>query len=59
VHIADGHFEPLLGWLRTHIHRHGRTLKAPDLLERATGEALSTEAWLRYARDKFGALYNL
>jgi carboxypeptidase Taq len=59
VHIADGHFEPLLGWLRTHIHQHGRTLKAPDLLERATGEALSTEAWLRYARDKFGALYNL
>ena len=58
-HIADGHFEPLLGWLRTHIHQHGRTLKAPDLLERATGEALSTEAWLRYARDKFGALYNL
>ena len=57
--IADGRFAPLLDWLRTHIHQHGRVLDAPDLLERATGEALSTEAWLRYARDKFGALYNL
>jgi carboxypeptidase Taq len=59
AHIADGDVAPLLNWLRTHIHRPGRTLDAPDLLERATGDALSAEAWLRYARDKFGALYNL
>jgi carboxypeptidase Taq len=57
--IANGHFDPLLDWLRTHLHRHGRTLKAPDLLSRATGEMLSTAPWLRYARDKFGSLYGL
>jgi len=58
-HIAEGRFGPLLDWLRTHIHQHGRMLDAPALLERATGKVLSTGAWLRYARDKFGALYNL
>jgi carboxypeptidase Taq len=57
-HIADGHFEPLLGWLRTHIHQHGRILEAPDLLDRATGASLSAAPWLRYVRDKFGALYD-
>ncbi|MFB6098749.1 MAG: carboxypeptidase M32 [Salinibacter sp.] len=57
--IAEGKFEPLLDWLRTHVHRHGRKLEAPDLLEHTTGEALSPDAWLRYVRDKFGPLYDL
>ena len=57
--VETGHFAPLLDWLRTHVHRHGRKLEAPDLLSRATGEELSAAPWLRYARDKFGALYDL
>ncbi len=57
--IAGGQFDALLDWLRTHVHRHGRKLTAPDLLERVTGTDLSAEPWLRYAEDKFGALYDL
>ncbi len=57
--VATGQFDDVLDWLRTHVHRHGRKLDAPDLLKRATGEDLSAEPWLRYARDKFGGLYNL
>jgi len=57
--LADGAFDPLLDWLRTHVHRHGRKLTAPQLLERVTGTELSAGPWLRYARDKFGALYDL
>ncbi|PSQ97117.1 MAG: carboxypeptidase [Bacteroidetes bacterium SW_9_63_38] len=57
--LADGDFAPILDWLRTHVHRHGRKLTAPQLLERVTGQELSADAWLRYAENKFGALYNL
>jgi len=57
--VADGRFDPLLDWLRTHVHRHGRTLTAPALLKRATGDTLSAAPWLRYAHEKFGALYDL
>jgi carboxypeptidase Taq len=57
--VADGDFDALLDWLRTHVHRHGRKLKAPDLLERATGTDLSAAPWLRYATDKFESLYDL
>ncbi|PSQ73006.1 MAG: carboxypeptidase, partial [Bacteroidetes bacterium QH_1_64_81] len=57
--IANGRFGPLLDWLRAHIHRHGRILKASALLNRATGADLSSDPWLRYVRDKFGALYDL
>ncbi len=57
--LAEGEFGPLLDWLRTHVHQHGRKLTAPQLLDRITGNELSAEAWLRYAREKFGALYDL
>lgn len=56
---ADGIFSPLLDWLREHVHQHGRKLTAPELLERVTGEELSADPWLRYAWQKFGALYEL
>jgi carboxypeptidase Taq len=57
--LREGRFAPILDWLRTHVHRHGRKLTAPQLLERVTGQELSAEAWLAYAHDKFGALYDL
>ncbi|WP_181149337.1 carboxypeptidase M32 [Salinibacter sp. 10B] len=57
--LADGEMGPLLDWLRTHVHQHGRKVTAPELLDRMTGDELSAEAWLRYAREKFGALYDL
>lgn len=55
--IASGQFDALLEWLRTNIHRHGRTLEAETLLKRVTGQPLQAEPWLRYVREKFGALY--
>lgn len=57
--MAQGEFTLLLAWLREHVHRYGRMLTAPRLLDRTTGAALSAAPWLRYARDKFGALYDL
>jgi carboxypeptidase Taq len=57
--VSRGEFGPLLGWLREHVHRHGRALPAGDLLERATGQPLSAEPWLAYARRKYGAIYGL
>ena len=57
--LAEGDFDPLLDWLRAQVHRHGRKCTAPQLLERITGRALSATPWLQYARDKFGALYDL
>jgi len=57
--LAEGTFAPILDWLRTHVHQHGRKLTAPQLLERVTGQDLSADAWLQYAENKFGALYDL
>ncbi len=57
--VRDGDFDPILEWQRDHVHRHGCRYTTPDLIEEATGEALTADYYLDYARDKFGDLYDL
>jgi carboxypeptidase Taq len=57
--IEQGQFAPLLGWLRRHVHRHGRKFTPNELLERATGRPLTAAPWIAYVKQKFGALYGL
>jgi carboxypeptidase Taq len=46
--IAAGDFEPLLQWLRTNVHQHGRRYPTKKLVEMATGKPLSAEPLLRH-----------
>ena len=57
--IARGEFGGLLGWLREHIHRHGRRYSAMELCERATGAPLSAEPFFRYLEGKLRAIYRI
>ncbi|QDU58791.1 carboxypeptidase M32 [Aeoliella mucimassa] len=57
--FAQGDYKPLLDWLRTNIHQHGKRYTAADLVERVTGKPLSSEALLSHLSDKFGKLYRL
>ncbi|MAT68412.1 MAG: carboxypeptidase M32 [Planctomycetaceae bacterium] len=57
--FARGDFEPLLGWLREKIHRHGRRYSAAELVQRVTGRPLSHDDWLAQNRTKYGELYRL
>ena len=57
--VENGHFAPLLSWLRKNVHRHGRKFTPNELLERATGKPLTAGPWIAYVRKKFGALYGL
>ena len=55
--LAAGDCGPGRDWLRENVHRHGRVLDPPELLERATGRALDPAPLLAYLRAKYGALY--
>lgn len=57
--IGRGSFGSLLGWLREHIHRHGRKFFAKDLIRRATGAELSPEPYVAYLQEKFGEIYGI
>lgn len=56
--LQEGRSEPLLKWLRTHIHRHGRRYTSEQLCELATGEPLNIRYFLDYLLDKYVNIYN-
>lgn len=57
--IRRGEFGELLGWLRSHIHRHGRRYTAAELCQRATGAPLSPEPLVGYLESKVQRVYDL
>ena len=57
--FAEGEIRPLLGWMREHVHQHGRRYEAGELIERATGEPRSPAALLNYLRRKTEAVYGV
>jgi carboxypeptidase Taq len=54
-----GEFGDLLSWLREKVHRHGRKYTAQELVQRVTGEPISSEPYLRYLEKKYGEIYAL
>lgn len=49
---ARGEFAPLLGWLRTNIHRHGQSWRGAELIERASGTPATPNALLTHLQRK-------
>ncbi|MEZ0395561.1 MAG: carboxypeptidase M32 [Anaerolineales bacterium] len=57
--IRAGKFEALLGWLREHIHRHGRKFMPQELIQRVTGSKIDPAPYMRYLRRKYSEIYGL
>ncbi len=57
--VEAGNFGGILGWLRTHVHVHGRRKTATDIVRTATGREPSSEPFMRYLTEKYSALYRL
>jgi carboxypeptidase Taq len=52
--VAAGDFTALLGWLREHIHRHGRRFTPRQLCARATGSDLDAGHLLAHIEARYG-----
>ncbi|WP_336035266.1 carboxypeptidase M32 [Halobacterium yunchengense] len=57
--VREGEFDPIREWLTEHVHRHGQRYTTDELIEVATGEPLTADYFVAYAREKFGDLYDL
>jgi len=57
--MARGDLSDLLTWLQTNLYRHGRKFTPNELMERITGSPITTDAWVEYVHDKFGAIYGM
>ena len=51
--LAQGDFEPLIGWLRTNIHGKGSLLSTAELLLEATGRPLDPSVYRRHLERRY------
>jgi carboxypeptidase Taq len=51
--LAQGHYQPLLDWLRENVHQHGRRYLPAELMRRATGETTQAKYRIEYLRNKY------
>ena len=51
--VERGDFSVLLSWLRENVHRHGMRYRAPELINRISGQELSAEPFIKYLKNKF------
>lgn len=57
--IGAGDMAPLVGWLRTHVHRHGSRRMPAEIVTNACGHAPTEAPLLDYLEAKFTELYKL
>jgi carboxypeptidase Taq len=57
--MAQGKTDALVTWLRENIHEHGRKFTPAELVQKATGDPLTHEPFIRYVNKKFSEIYEL
>jgi carboxypeptidase Taq len=57
--INRGQTHSLVAWMREHVHQHGKKFTPRELIQRATGQPLSHEPFMRYVTQKFSDIYDL
>jgi len=55
--IEKGNTQPLLDWLRNHIHQYGRMYTSEELCLKASGELLDIGYFLQYLIAKYKKIY--
>lgn len=57
--IAAGELQVAREWLRKHVHVHGKTFGARDLVRRVTSEELNSRYFNEYIQEKYSKIYRL
>lgn len=57
--IESGQFAELLGWVRTHIHQHGKKFEPQELVQRITGSKIDSQPYIDYLQEKYSQVYQL
>lgn len=52
--VADGDFDPLVGWLRRRVHQRASLLDADALIREATGAPFATAGFIAHLERRYG-----
>ncbi len=56
-YISKGSFQEVRGWLVKNVHAYGNLYDPLDLLERITGESVTSKHFIEYLESKYSKIY--
>ncbi|AZI42525.1 carboxypeptidase M32 [Deinococcus psychrotolerans] len=57
--LQNADYAPLREWLRVNVHQYGRRHTPAQIVEGATGQPLSADAYVKYLFEKYAEIYGL
>lgn len=57
--MEKGEFLPILDWLRSRVHTHGRKFEPQKLVQKITGSPIDPQPYIHYLTRKYTELYHL
>jgi carboxypeptidase Taq len=57
--MRRGEFATILQWMRDNVHQYGCKYMPKDLIVKATGKPLTSDAYNRYIESKYSEIYSL
>ncbi len=54
-----GEFSNLLNYLKENVHQYGKIYRAPDLIQKITGEDLNPDYFIKYVENKYYPIYGI
>lgn len=55
--IEKGNFEPILEWLKEHVHQYGNSLTAEKIIKKTCKKGLNPDEYITYLRNKYLGIY--
>jgi carboxypeptidase Taq len=57
LQMENGEFDLLHTWLKDNLYQHGKMYTTNEIIQRATGQKLTIEPYIRYLSDKYQTIY--
>ena len=57
--IEKGEFGNILSWLREHVHKYGRLMKADEIIKNVCNEGLNSKVFVNYLKEKYYHIYEV
>ncbi|WP_211227740.1 carboxypeptidase M32 [Shimazuella kribbensis] len=55
--MGHGQFDTLHRWLKNNIYQHGKKFSTTEIIQRATGQSLTIDPYVKYLTEKYQTIY--
>ena len=59
IQITKGNFSFIRNFLHANVYQYGRQYRGPELIKKITGSEFSSDAYIKYLKEKYSKIYEI